>query len=631
MALLPFSGLGEGVKELRPDSAVSSADLYFDNGAYGIGYYTTFGLMNCPANNRLYIHVKTAGESILFGLKSPRANLQFNLRKPNGSIAMTGICPTGTGQTGYIRYYHQAVVGPFPAAGGYTPFAYQVTSIADTGDYYFEIANLPLYQSVKIDLWDFQVVSGAHSPAIPSDILNGRVWSQSWQLNAELMFYRWFNGRFYVYSHDGIITKLAFDDARIGVATVFCNPYGCLNTGNFSTDRKSVNANTYSVFPGIADYKVFLNDPDSTLYPSGFYGQIIGTPTMVPDSGYPPCSGNMQILVNVNKAGSVGITLTFPYGSPATNVDLFSPVLPGINAIPWNGLDGLGNAVPDGTLINGTVTYLNGLTNLPIWDQEQNSNGYTITLVRPVNPSGSVPMTYWDDSNISPGYGCPTGINLAGCLPAATGCHTWFGDDCHDKMVNTWWYGSSSTLTFTALFSGSPTAPIGHDHARCGPGTVLLHATVPPSQTVDWYAEAVGGTPLLKGDTSFTTPVIMVTTTYYAEARNSATNCLSPVRTPVIATILPVPIPSLSGPDSVCAGTSGNIYATDPGNTNYFWNISAGGEITGGLGTNVVTVTWTLPGAQMISVNYTDKNGCEGASPTSLRVFVTPLPDSAGP
>lgn len=627
LALLPWSGFGEGIRELRPDSATSSADLCF----YNTGLYTQFGLINCPVNYRLYIHVKSPGEQILFGLRSPFSNIQYNLKKPDGTIVLTGTCPYVTGQTGFIRYYHQAVVGPFVSLGGYTPLTYTVTNPADTGDYYFEITNLIAGLPMKVDLWDFQVVSGAHTPAIPSDMIMGRVWSQSWQFNAELMFYRLFNGRFYVYADDGIVTKLVFDDARIGVATIFCNPFGCLNTGNFLNDRKSNTYNTYVTFPGIADYKVFLNDPDSTVYPSGFYGTILSPPLMIPDTSFPPCSGHMLILVNVNKPGNVMVTLTFPYGSPATNVDLYAAVNPGINSIPWNGLDGLGNAVPDGTPITGTVTYLNGLTNLPIWDQEQNMNGYSITLVRPVNPSGSVPMTYWDDSGIPPGWSCPTGTNLTGCMPSAIGCHTWSGDDCHDNMINTWWYGGSSTMAFNAVFAASPMAPAGHDHSRCGPGTVLLHATVSPTQTVDWYAQPAGGVPLVTGDTSFTTPVLYNTTVYFAEARSEVTGCFSSSRTPVTATILPIPIPSLSGPDSACAGSTGNLYLTDPGNVNYLWTVSAGGSVTAGQGTYAVLVTWTQPGAQSVSVNYTDTGGCEGAAPTSLRVAVIPVPDSAGP
>jgi len=637
--MIPLSGIAEGVKELRPDSTISSADLFFDSSPYGTGNYTPFGLSGCPVNNRLNIHVKEAGEKILFGLKCPVTGLQFNLRKPDGTIVLTGTCPSTTGQPGFIKYYHQAEVGPFPAWGGYSPLEYHVSSVSDTGNYYFEIVNLS-FQYLRIALWDFQVVSGEHTPAIPGDMINGRVWSQSWQINAELAYNRLFNGSFFVYSDDGIVTKLAFNDARIGAATIFCNPYGCLNTGNFLTDRQSVNANTFLTFPEIADYRVFLNDPDTTLYPSGEYGEIIGTPVMIPDPAFPPCSAEKLILVNVNKVGKVDITISFPAGG-IPPVNLFSTVVPGINSIAWNGLDGAGDPVPDGTLLTVDVSFVNGLTNLPIWDQEKNPEGFIITLVRPFNPNVQTPLTFWDDSELySTGFMCPISpqsTNLGGCVPGSIpgypGCHPWgLGEpDCHDKMINTWWYGSSSTATFTAIFYSAPPEPVGHGDSRCGPGTVILHATVPLTSTVDWYDTPSGGVPLLTGDTTFVTPVLTVTTTFYAEARNDSTNCTSQIRVPVVATILPAPVPTITGPDTACTGSSGHIYLTEPGKTNYEWWISSGGAITSGAGSNVVTVTWISPGAQTVYVNYTDPNGCPATDPAAFRVIVIPAPDSAGP
>jgi len=634
LTIISSPGFGEGTKQLLPDSTVSAAGLYFDN-SYG-NYYPDFGIINCLPNYRLNIHVKNVGETILFGFQVSTPNLQFNLRKPDGTIALSGILPYAIGQTGYIRYYHQAIVGPFPLAGGYSPFSYQITNIADTGNYYFEL-NLPAYYSLIVDYWDFQVVSGQHSPAIPADMINGRVWSQSWQVYADLGNYVFqpFNGKFFVYSDDGIVTKLAFSNAHVGAVTIFCNPYGCLNTGNFTTDRQSKNTNSYIAFPGIAQYKVFLNDPDSTVYPSGVYGQITGTPYMIDDPGFPPCSGEKQIVVSVDKAGKVEVNISFPYGGTATNVSLYSDVVTGVNHIDWDGLDGLGNPPPDGTIITVVVNYVNGLTNLPIWDQERNPDGYLISLIRPVNPNNPVPLTYWDDSQLIPDYSCynpPQTTNLTGCTPGSipgyAGCHPWNLNlaDCHEKMINTWWYGSTSSVTFDACYTGIPTVPTGHGGYRCGEGTVILHATVPPTQTVDWYATATGGTPLLAGDTTFITPVINTTTTYYAEARNDSSNCISASRTPVVATILPAPVPTISGFDSVCTGSSDNIYTTEPGMTNYFWTVSAGGAITYGQGTDAITVIWNITGTQTVSVNYTDATGCAAVTPTVYNVTVNPLP-----
>jgi hypothetical protein len=62
----------------------------------------------------------------------------------------------------------------------------------------------------------------------------------------------------------------------------------------------------------------------------------------------------------------------------------------------------------------------------------------------------------------------------------------------------------------------------------------------------------------------------------------------------------------------------------------YTWNISAGGVINFGSGTNQITVSWTSTGAQWVSVTYTNTHGCSAAAPTVFNVTVNPLPNPAG-
>jgi hypothetical protein len=95
------------------------------------------------------------------------------------------------------------------------------------------------------------------------------------------------------------------------------------------------------------------------------------------------------------------------------------------------------------------------------------------------------------------------------------------------------------------------------------------------------------------------------------------------------------PVPTISGPTPVCAGATGNIYTTESGMSGYTWSVSAGGTITagGGSGSNTVTVTWNATGAQTVSVNYTNTNGCTASSPTvyTVTVNVRPVPTITGP
>ncbi len=620
---------GEGSRELRPDTLNSTADLFFDSSPYS--GYPLFGIAGCLPEFRINIHVSQAGERILFGLKFPWADIVYNLRRPDGTIAMTGTCPYLINQQGYIRYHRQAVKGPFPLNGGYTPLSYEVTNPADTGDYYFEIVNLPAYMDARVPIWDFQVVNGNHSPALPSDTVNGRVWSGSWQINSELGSYVVFNGRFFIYSDDGVVTKLSFTNARVGVFDVFCNPYGCLNTGNFLSDRRSKNNNTYTSFPGIAQYRVFLNAPDPLVYPTGFLGSITAPPSMVPDPAFPPCSGNELINLTVNKQGRAQIRLIFPTGSPATDVNFFIPVDAGLNQVPWNGLDGLNNPVPDNTPVTVEIDYFNGLTNLPIWDLEQNPNGYRIALISPPNPANPNPLVYWDDTEIQAGSGCPTGLNLTGCLPAPAGCHTWSGADCHNKMINSWWYGNIDSAGFVATHFTTPPEAVTVGDTLCGAGSAVLTSMVLQGETADWYDSIAGGTLLAAGTTVFTTPVITATTIYYVQTRNPLSGCLSPNRTPATAIVLPAPVPTVTGPAFLCLPAGGVIYSTETGKTVYQWVVSPGGIITAGAGTSSILVDWFAAGPQWVSVSYTDPGGCPAAAPTVFRVMAGAVPAAAGP
>lgn len=66
----------------------------------------------------------------------------------------------------------------------------------------------------------------------------------------------------------------------------------------------------------------------------------------------------------------------------------------------------------------------------------------------------------------------------------------------------------------------------------------------------------------------------------------------------------PVLIPTITGADTVCENSWGNVYTTESGMTGYSWTLSSGGIITLGAGTNSITVTWTTIGNHTVSVIY---------------------------
>jgi uncharacterized protein (TIGR02145 family) len=86
-----------------------------------------------------------------------------------------------------------------------------------------------------------------------------------------------------------------------------------------------------------------------------------------------------------------------------------------------------------------------------------------------------------------------------------------------------------------------------------------------------------------------------------------------------------LPVPTITGPAAVCLGLTSS-YTTESGMSSYTWNVSAGGTITGGTGTQTITVLWNTVGAQTVDVNYVVGTGCTAASPTVKNITINPLP-----
>ncbi|MGE5318502.1 MAG: hypothetical protein ACM3ME_10945, partial [Chloroflexota bacterium] len=92
-------------------------------------------------------------------------------------------------------------------------------------------------------------------------------------------------------------------------------------------------------------------------------------------------------------------------------------------------------------------------------------------------------------------------------------------------------------------------------------------------------------------------------------------------------TVNALPIPGLTGDIEVCRNDANIVYSTEPGMTNYEWNVTGGSITAGGTPvSNTVTVTWPSSVAGNVSVNYIDAKGCSAIAPTVLNVTVNPLP-----
>jgi hypothetical protein len=189
------------------------------------------------------------------------------------------------------------------------------------------------------------------------------------------------------------------------------------------------------------------------------------------------------------------------------------------------------------------------------------------------------------------------------------------------------------TQTFTITVYPTPTVNPVSDVAYCdgattapivfsSPETGTTYAWTNSDPTIGLAASGTGNIPSFTATNPGTTPKVATIT-----VTPTSNGCPG---TPITFTITvnPRPVPTITGPTPVCLNSTGNVYTTESGMSNYVWTIT-GGNITFGAGTNSITVTWTNVGAQTLTVTYTNTNGCNPLVPTSYTVTVNPLPNTS--
>jgi|GEM_PF-1805610 len=143
---------------------------------------------------------------------------------------------------------------------------------------------------------------------------------------------------------------------------------------------------------------------------------------------------------------------------------------------------------------------------------------------------------------------------------------------------------------------------------------------------VSWHSGSSAGPVLGYGDTVTFSPT--VNTWVYAVINT----CLGVVH---YDSALVHVTPTLTGPASLCKGTTGATYHTEPGMTAYNWSVSAGGLVTSGgdAGADSVTITWNGTGSQSVGIIFTNPvTGCTSTIPRVVNVTVkdTPVPVITG-
>ncbi|MBS1571103.1 MAG: T9SS type A sorting domain-containing protein [Bacteroidetes bacterium] len=217
---------------------------------------------------------------------------------------------------------------------------------------------------------------------------------------------------------------------------------------------------------------------------------------------------------------------------------------------------------------------------------QDGTNSITKTAYIKVNASASITAT-------TPNSRCGTGSVTIGATPNS-GTVKWYNASTGGTLLytgnsfttpsisttTTYYaeaYNGCTASTRTAVVATINTIPTitANNVESCGPASLTLTAN-PSAGTVKWYDAATGGTELGTG-TTYTTPNIITTTTYYAETTSSQ-GCTS-VRIPVSAVIKPIPVITATSPATRCGSGQVTVSATADIGTVYWYDAQTGGNL----------------------------------------------------
>ncbi len=492
---LPFFALAEGGKNLAPaNTGVATGSNQF------IGY-----LQNGDANNslsflaaiteagfnpdhQLKVRIKP-GETLYWGLNRNDAQggagangtVRIQIRRlDNNTIVQTINIASGgvalTAGAGVIDNYTQMVAGPSAIVGGtgynaqsYTFGAGEPAAIDLAVEILDDVAAGPVYTASTgrdwYNLWDFSVYSGTTERP---GRLHAKYWSFSAAGGANRLSTTF---RFYTPVPNQAGTNYYVKSINLGGMQPFgffftSNSTGSLTDGtgaatsDYKIRRRSKNFYAGVFDDGYPQYNNFVTDPDTEFWPSA---AIINPIITTVSKCHPirPNGGAMDISLTVTQPG-VSIILLDLNGvdgyQPSTS-DVFIETeitTPGTTVVNWDGLNGLGANVPSGTVFKTVFRFGSFPVHYPIYDAENNSDGFAIFDERP-NTAGSGAIAFWDDDAVVAGSSQLFGITSTGAV------HPWGGTGSgilaanigDTRLFNTWIYGQLREFSNTYLHTYS--------------------------------------------------------------------------------------------------------------------------------------------------------------------------------
>jgi len=172
----------------------------------------------------------------------------------------------------------------------------------------------------------------------------------------------------------------------------------------------------------------------------------------------------------------------------------------------------------------------------------------------------------------------------------------------------------------TFAYNGSSSAVVPNVTV-CSSTSATFTSTLAAGLTLDWYDAPTNGNLLSQGTSTYTTPVLASTTTYYVAVRNVSAGCVSATRTAVTATVNATSFTSTTGASRCGTGTVTLQAATAAGTINWYAALTGGASL--GTGTSFNT-----PSIAATTTYYADvtNNGCTSSPRTAVVATVNAIP-----
>ena len=392
-------------------------------------------------------------------------------------------------------------------------------------------------------------------------------------------------------------------------------------------------------FAGTVDIQVTANGcngPSAQTARTVSITPTVGTPTFVSGTNTARCQGADMVIYPATATNSTGIT----YSLDATSLGAGNSIDAATGEVTyvagWNGI----------STITATATGCNG---------PKTANHTAITVGTPVfnlGPTssrcqGAGTVTYTATSANSAGISYSldaTSLGAGNTIDMNTGAVSYVFGWSGTTMITATALGCSGpatadhTVTVNPLPSGlaidatENSGLANDDDIICAGANVLF--TVTPNTFVG-YNFRINGVSVQNSAANTFNSTSLNDDDDVIVTVSSAAGCSNTIGTVTIS-VFPLPTPSFTAAPgaNVCSGTP-VTYTTQAGQSNYVWTVpgTAGVDYTissGGTSLdNSMTLQWLTGGSKMVTVNYSDANGCSGAAPASSTTTVTVLPSAS--